>query len=273
MVLVSAPLVTAELRPPVGAAVPVTVLAKDENYQPLLQPHLELVLARQGGGQETVRFDAVAESPGEYRAVLRPRQTGFYTLGSGEPDSEAVRQAFQVVPASVEREGPVDLAELEDLAAVPGGAVLDTPADLIAAAADIPSMRAVDTYRTPHPVWDTWITIAVLLSLLTNDLYRKARLDSENSEFFTRMTPSGWRDNLSRMLSAILSIVLAIWLLVWPQLSWPVLAAMLLSLGGIWWHLREAEYFWRQSVGEPSRSDGHPGEAFQTDPPDSGDAR
>lgn len=160
-----------------GDALTVTVDAKDELLQPLVQPNFELLLERDGAAPETIRLEAVAEVPGAFQTQLRPGQVGMYRLRSTTVGGKAVEQPFQVVPAQIESEGPVDRAELAAVAAVPGGRLFDTPQQLLAALADVPSRSATDTYRTPHAVWDGWVTIAVMLTALSLEWLLRKRFN------------------------------------------------------------------------------------------------
>ncbi len=175
-----------EERVELGQAQTLFVTARDQNFQPLAAPSLQVSLERQGGAVEMVTLDGNAEAPGEYRGVLRPTQTGYYSVSAEAPGGAKHQESFEVVPAAIEREGPVDLAELSDLAGdgdaagggdAGGGGLLATAADLRAAAEEIPSRRAIDTFRTPHPIWDTWLTIASILGLLSLEWWLRKRFN------------------------------------------------------------------------------------------------
>ena len=122
----------------------------------------------------SIKLAAMAEAPGSYQLQMRPNQTGSYRVRSQPKDGKMVEVPFQVVPAQVEREGPMDRAELAAIAAATGGRMLDTPGELLAALEEIPSRSATDTYRTPHAVWDGWGTVAfMLIALALEWLLRK----------------------------------------------------------------------------------------------------
>jgi hypothetical protein len=160
-----------------GESLTVSVDARDDAYGPLVREHFDLMLARQGAPSETLRLEPVAGAPGSFQTTLRPTTTGFYTLVPAVAVGREVEVAFQVVPAAVEREGPVDLAELDAIASAEGGELLATPQELLAAAARIPSMKATDTFRTPHAIWDTWATVVLLVSLLALEWYLRKRFN------------------------------------------------------------------------------------------------
>lgn len=160
-----------------GEAVTVTVEAKDEFLQPLIVDRVELLLEREGETAETVGLEPIEESPGTYMAQVRPSQTGSYRLQSMNRDGKQVETLFQVVPARIESEGPVDRAELSAVAGAAGGRLFDTPQELLAALDDIPSRSVTDTFRTPHPVWDGWATVIVILTALALEWLLRKRFN------------------------------------------------------------------------------------------------
>jgi hypothetical protein len=97
---------------------------------------------------------------------LRPQRLGAYRVRAADKQGRAAEAAFQVVAAQYEREGPMDRAELAAITAGPGGVLCETPQQLLAALATIPSRAATDTWRTPHPLWDGWPTLAFVLAVL-----------------------------------------------------------------------------------------------------------
>ncbi len=160
-----------------GDALTVTVAAKDEQYQPLLLPMVDLAIERDGQPAETLQAAAVAEAPGAYQLQWRPAQTGSYRLRTLGLGGKSVEQPVQVVPAQVETEGPVDEAELAAIAACNGGVLCATPTELLAALDEIPSRSATDTYRTPHALWDGWATVALVLCALTLEWLLRKRFN------------------------------------------------------------------------------------------------
>jgi hypothetical protein len=149
-----------------GEAVRIVVDAKDEGFQPLLDKQLELHVERDGAPAQTVPLAQVEAVPGQYETTLRPDATGFYRLSPVHKTRRDLAVTFQVVPAAVEKEGPVDLEFLAALADVPGGALLRTPDALLEAVERVPSLTATNVVRTPHAIWDTWVTVLILLALL-----------------------------------------------------------------------------------------------------------
>ena len=160
-----------------GDAVTIAVEAKNEQMQPLIEDAFEVLLDRDGQGVEALKLAAMAEAPGSYQLQLRPSQTGSYRVRSQPKDGKMVEVPFQVVPAQVEREGPMDRAELAAIAGATGGRLLEKPADLLAALDEIPSRSATDTYRTPHAVWDGWGTVAFMLTALALEWLLRKRFN------------------------------------------------------------------------------------------------
>lgn len=160
-----------------GRSVKVSVEAKDESYRPLSAPSFELLLSSEGSPDQSVHLAPVEGMPGHYEATLRPRAVGFYTLAPARPLGRDVRVAFAVQPAEVEREGPADLTELAALASVPGGELVSGPRELLAAVDRIPSRTTIDVLRTPHAVWDTWVTVLAVLALLALEWILRKRFN------------------------------------------------------------------------------------------------
>jgi hypothetical protein len=160
-----------------GDAITITASAKDEQMQPMMAPTLEVAVTRDGAPLEPLQLVAQPEQPGVYQFELRPQQLGVYRIIASTPGGKAVELPFQVAPAQIETEGPVDRAELAAIAACNGGRLFDTPQQLLAALDEIPSRNAVDTFRTPHPMWDGWFTVAIVLSALTAEWLLRKRFN------------------------------------------------------------------------------------------------
>ncbi|MHC4899761.1 MAG: hypothetical protein ACYTGW_21925, partial [Planctomycetota bacterium] len=148
---------------------------KDDAYQPLIAETYEVQLDRSDQASETVELRAVDGLPGQFEYMHRPTRTGFYTVVPTTKQQVPVEASFQVVAAAVEREGPVDLAELQAIAGTRGGELVKLPNELLAAVDSVPSRTTIETFRTPHAVWDSWVTIAVILTLLTIEWWLRKR--------------------------------------------------------------------------------------------------
>ena len=159
-----------------GQAIRITAEARTETFEPLLAPDLGIVVRAEDGSSESFRLAAVEGVPGRYETFVRPTTTGFFRI---EPQDELggrpVNATFQVVPAALEKEGPVDLAELAAIASVPGGVLVDRPADLAAALAGITSQTRIESFTSNEALWDAWWTVAALLSVLALEWWLRKR--------------------------------------------------------------------------------------------------
>jgi len=158
-----------------GEAVKITADVKDDAYQPLIAETYEVQLQRSDQSSETRQLKAVDGVPGQFELMDRPTRTGFFTVMPTTKQQVPVEVSFQVVAAAVEREGPVDLAELEAIARTRNGKLLKLADELHAAIDSVPSRTTIETFRTPHAVWDSWVTIASILTLLTIEWWLRKR--------------------------------------------------------------------------------------------------
>jgi hypothetical protein len=159
-----------------GEAIELQAEVKDEALQPLIADAFPVVLERDGT-TETVALIAVEAAPGSYSLRLRPTQLGNYRVRPVEKIGKPVEVGFQVTAATIERQGPMDRAELSTVAGAQGGELLDTPQALLAALDRVPSRSATDTFRTPHAVWDGWPTIAFVLLVLSLEWLLRKRFN------------------------------------------------------------------------------------------------
>ena len=160
-----------------GDALEFTAEVKDEALQPLVTEQFAVTLERDGEASETLQLQPVAEAPGSYSLRFRPTALGTYRLRPAEKLGKNVEITFQVVAATIERQGPMDRAELAAIAGATGGELFDTPQQLLAALDRIPSRTATDTFRTPHAVWDGWPTVAFVLVLLSIEWLLRKRFN------------------------------------------------------------------------------------------------
>jgi hypothetical protein len=160
-----------------GDAVQLTAEVKDEALQPWLGDSFVVTVERDGRESTNAHLMPIASTPGSYGLQLRPTELGAYRVRPATKIGKPVEATFQVVAARVEREGPMDRAELAAIAAVPGGELCTTPAGLLAALERIPSRSATDTFRTPHPLWDGWATVVLILCLLSIEWILRKRFN------------------------------------------------------------------------------------------------
>lgn len=160
-----------------GDAIELQAEAKDETLQPLIEESFAVTIEREGDAGETVQLIPNEAQPGNYSLRWRPTALGTYTVRPLEKIGKNVELTFQVVPAQIESQGPMDRAELAAIAGVTGGELFDTPAELLAALDRIPSRSATDTFRTPHAIWDGWPTITIVLLLLSIEWLLRKRFN------------------------------------------------------------------------------------------------
>lgn len=160
-----------------GDSLKVEVEAKDPAYRPLVAASLELFVERAGRPAEPIRLAPIEQAPGRYQTILRPTETGFYRLRPPTGSESSAEASFQVVLAAVEKAGPVNLGELGSLAGASGGELLNDPTDLLDAIDRIPSRTATDVFRTPHSIWDGWVTVAIITLLLATEWWLRKRFN------------------------------------------------------------------------------------------------
>jgi len=160
-----------------GDAIELQAEVNDETLQPLIVESFPVTIERDGEPGETVALIPVEAMPGSYSLRYRPTQLGTFRVRPVEKIGKAVELTFQVVPAQIESQGPMDRAELASIAGVTGGELFETPAELLAALDRIPSRSATDTFRTPHALWDGWPTITIVLLLLSAEWLLRKRFN------------------------------------------------------------------------------------------------
>ncbi len=160
-----------------GEAVELTATVKDESLQPWIAEGFEVMVEREGQSTETIVLPAVEGAPGVYQVRWRPTQLGGHRVRPTQKIGRDVAATVQVVPAQVERQGPMDRAELAAIAAVPGGELFVTPAELLAAIDRLPSRSVVDTFRTPHALWDGWFTVMFVVVVLSIEWLLRKRFN------------------------------------------------------------------------------------------------
>ncbi|MCA8943929.1 MAG: hypothetical protein KDB80_15300 [Planctomycetes bacterium] len=148
---------------------------KTETFAPLVAAGYDLVLEREDGSTEPLPLSPVEGVPGQYETRFWPRATGFFQVRPQEDVGREVRATFQVVRAEVEKEGPADVAELDAIASAHGGVLCRTPVEFLAAAGSIESMSVTDTFLSQHGIWDSWVTVLVLLTLLSAEWWLRKR--------------------------------------------------------------------------------------------------
>ncbi|MFO1076518.1 MAG: hypothetical protein U1E73_02195 [Planctomycetota bacterium] len=162
-----------------GEPIRITAEVRDEALQPFIADTFEVVVEREGQAAENLQLVPIEGLPGSYELQFRPTQVGTYRVRPAQKIGKSVELAFQVVAAQIEREGPMDRAELKAVVGKDenGNRYFDTPAQLLAALDEIPSRSATDTFRTPHAIWDGWATVVFVLTLLAIEWILRKRFN------------------------------------------------------------------------------------------------
>lgn len=165
-----------EERIELGQAVKITAEVRSETFEPLVLPGYELAVREADGPADRLALEPVEGAPGRYEAWLRPTKTGWFRVEPMHaPEGRPVGTSFEVVPAALEKEGPVDLAELDAIAAAPGGVLVMSPAELDAALDSIASQTRIETFTNAQTLWDSWATILVLVTVLGLEWWLRKR--------------------------------------------------------------------------------------------------
>lgn len=159
-----------------GEAIEITAEAKDETLQPVTAESWAVVIEREGEAAETAQLVPVESVPGSFSLRFRPARLGSYRVRAADKVMKG-EVTFQVVAAQIERQGPMDRAELAAIAGVTGGQLCATPQALLQALDQVPSRTAIDTFRTPHAIWDGWPTIAFVLVVLSLEWLLRKRFN------------------------------------------------------------------------------------------------
>jgi hypothetical protein len=92
--------------------------------------------------------------------------------------------------------------------------------------------------------------ITAMLHLVGHSLFRRARRDSENEEFFQHLTPATWSDHAPKVLCILVIILFGVWLWITGDTAWVALFALLTVLLLIIFEIRVVASFWRTSMGQ-----------------------
>ncbi|MEE2887561.1 MAG: VWA domain-containing protein [Planctomycetota bacterium] len=157
-----------------GEPLKIGIEAKSATYQPLVSENYTLKIVRGNEPPTDLELLPIDGLPGQYEASYRPSKTGFYRVVPADTELK-VDARFQVIAAAVEKEGPVNVSELGAIAQAQGGKLVETPTELLQAVDAIPSRTTTELFKTPHAMWDSWMTIAVILVLLSIEWWLRKR--------------------------------------------------------------------------------------------------
>ncbi len=160
-----------------GQPLHVQVQARDQDYQPLIAESYALEMQGEDGAIENLALAPVEAMPGHFETRFRPTATGYFRLSGSGGENRKVEASFQVVPAAIEKQGPADMAELAAIASATGGVLLQNPGELLARAEQIPSKTVIDPLKSAHGIWDSWMTVALILGLLSAEWWLRKRFN------------------------------------------------------------------------------------------------
>ncbi len=168
--------VIAEERIELGEAVRVLVEARTPDGQPQIAEEFPLTVVDQDGNETPIVASAVEGAPGQFETWLRPRHTGWFrVVADTGTDGRPAEAGVTVVPAALEKPGPVDLAELGAIAAVDGGVLVARPTELRSALDQIESETRIESFTSGAALWDAWTTVALLLGILSVEWWLRKR--------------------------------------------------------------------------------------------------
>ncbi|MGE3877437.1 MAG: VWA domain-containing protein [Planctomycetota bacterium] len=157
----------------IGGQVAVSVIAHDDEMQPLLTEQLPIFLRREQGGLERRLLRPTALEPGTYEARFGLEQPGAYAFLVLDGDREggkvlARKDVLVKIPDRELAESSQDRAALESIAKQSKGGRYVTLAEVQGLAAELTQRRPVSTEvdRSTRPLWDSTWSILVLLTLL-----------------------------------------------------------------------------------------------------------
>jgi len=104
-------------------------------------------------------------------------------------------------------------------------------------------------------IW--FIVLAIISTIITyirHSLFRRARRDPENREFFDVVPAATFRDHLARIIPTALCALIGVWLWISGDESWLAFIAILFVLIGITIQIHVAAKYWRLSMSDTRTS-------------------
>jgi len=105
---------------------------------------------------------------------------------------------------------------------------------------------------TPGHLGEWFVVLAVIAALVTyftHKLFKRARRDPENHEFFSVVPAATWRDHFVRIFPAAIAALIGAWLWQSEHTGWFALLAILLVWLSIINQIWIAAKYWRISMG------------------------
>jgi hypothetical protein len=99
-----------------------------------------------------------------------------------------------------------------------------------------------------------WLLVLALISAmvsgLTHQLFKRARQDPENREFFESVAPATLADHVPVILGIGVASAVGSWLWTSGNRGWPALATLTVAFIVVAYQLRINHSFWRTSMGQ-----------------------
>ena len=168
-----------------GDAIPMEAEVFDESFEPVDLDSVKVTITDPNDDESEILLEAIPDKPGRYSGSFSPSLEGDYEVDAsvGEWRAKTPAATFMVrLPDREMGDVRVDDALLRDLSRRTRGisptlSEIDSLGDpkLIP-----PATERIVTSGTPIPLWDTWLTVAVLLTLLCAEwiLRKKYRMPS-----------------------------------------------------------------------------------------------
>jgi len=107
---------------------------------------------------------------------------------------------------------------------------------------------------TQSGFFGAWFIVMALISAfiiyIRHALFRRARRDPDNSEFFDVVPAATWFDHLERIVPAVMFAVVGIWFITNGVRSWLAVIASFVVFVGIAYQIYIAARYWRLSVSD-----------------------
>ena len=99
----------------------------------------------------------------------------------------------------------------------------------------------------------TWfIVLALIFAMLywlTHSLFKRARHDPENKEFFQHIQPSSWRDHILNSSYILATVLIGTWLWLSGDTGWLAVFALAIALFSVAYQIQVLARFWKTSMG------------------------
>lgn len=155
----------------------------DETFQPLAAEKVKVRIVNADGQEQELELKRSPVGEGRFQGEFRPNSIGAWTVqamaeNGGGSDAVGRPVRFEVVRSELESRGPMGLAELTRLVGSGPEGELVRPQELRGRVEDsVASASTEETFTLPYALWDTWLTLGIVLLLLTIEWILRKRFD------------------------------------------------------------------------------------------------